>query len=330
MIRCVSACAIACLMLLGCRPNTPAASDDTGYALDTQWPALPQNLVLGDPTGLDLDAHGHLWVFCRGERAWSEPMPTSPIATNTVLKLDRHTGMLLASWGADRFIMPHGLTVDGRGRIWLTDVGLHQVFVFTPEGELVMQLGEAGVPGTDSAHFNMPTDVAVAKDGSFYIADGYGNSRVLKFDSTGHFLFAWGTHGSDPGQFDIPHAIDLDSAGNVHVADRSNRRVQKFDPRGHFIKAWTDSSMADLYSVSIDPVNDRPIAVDYLKHDTVIAGSDVWLLDAHSSSGAHFGRSGDHHMSPCRYHDVVIDEEGSIYIGDILGDRLQKFVRVVR
>jgi peptidylamidoglycolate lyase len=326
-------CVATGMIMGGCVPHAQPNNDagrPVGYALNTQWPALPEDMVLGDPTGLDIDDHGHLWVFCRGERAWTEPMPTTPIATNTVLMLDRRSGALLASWGADRFIMPHGLTVDDRDRIWLTDVGLHQVLAFTAKGELLLELGERGVPGSDSAHFNMPTDVAVAQDGSFYVADGYGNSRVLKFDSTGKFLFAWGTAGRGNGQFNIPHAIDLDRSGNVYVADRGNHRVQAFDGHGHFLRTWTDSTMADLYSVCIDPKSDHPVAVDYLKRDTMIVGSDVWLLDPDSKAHAHFGRSGYYDGPRCRYHDVVVDEDGNIYIGDIRGDRLQKFERVTR
>lgn len=318
--------------LIACTSPEPAskASDRImpHYELATNWPQLPDSLVLGDPTGVGLDYAGYLWVFCRGSRGWTEPFPATPITTNTVLRLDRESGELIGAWGAGLFIMPHGLTVDRKGNIWLTDCGLHQVFCFTSDGDLLLQLGEARVAGNDSLHFNMPTDVAVAGDGSFYVSDGYGNSRVVKFDSAGHYLMEWGEPGSDEGQFNIPHAIDLDSAGNVYVADRGNRRVQQFDATGRFLGLWTDSSMADLYSVTIDRSRNTAVAVDWLKRDTVIMGSDVWLLDSDGHTAEHFGRSGGYTGSVCRYHDVCVDAEGSIYVGDILGDRLQKFVRV--
>jgi peptidylamidoglycolate lyase len=322
------------VLLLACgSPEPPSPSEPRPaprYELAEDWPQLPDSLVLGDPTGVGLDHAGHLWVFCRGERTWPrmDSMPPAPIPTNTVLMLDRKSGQLIHSWGADRFVMPHGLTVDAHDRIWLTDCGLHQVFCFTSEGNLLLQLGEAGVPGNDSAHFNMPTDVAVAADGSFYVSDGYGNSRVVKYDSSARFLFNWGTAGNQPGQFNIPHAIDLDSAGNVYVADRGNRRVQAFDATGHFLRLWTDSTMADLYAVTIDRERDAPVAVDWLKRDTAILGSDVWLLNHDGHIDDHWGRSDGRAGTPCRYHDVCVDEEGSIYVGDILGDRLRKWVRV--
>ena len=81
------------------------------YELAADWPQLPDSLVLGDPTGVGLDPAGYLWVFCRGPRAWTEPFPEAPIAQNTVLRLDRESGKLMGSWGAGRFIMPHGLSL---------------------------------------------------------------------------------------------------------------------------------------------------------------------------------------------------------------------------
>ena len=107
--------------------------------------------MLGDPIGIGLDGSQHLWVFCRGERGWTEPFPHEPIMAATVLMLDRKSGRLIKGWGAGRFIMPHGLTVDHHDRIWLTDSGLHQVLCFTADGELLLQLGEACMPGNDSA-----------------------------------------------------------------------------------------------------------------------------------------------------------------------------------
>lgn len=317
---------------LACGPPQTAVTsvDDKGtYVLATDWPQLPDSLVLGDPTGLGLDGTGQLWVFCRGERQWltSDTTFTTPIATDAVLMLDHMSGRLLKSWGADRFVLPHGLTVDQHDRLWLTDCALHQVFCFSANGELLLQLGEARVRGADSAHFDMPTDVAVATDGSFYVADGYGNSRVVKFDSAGHYLFEWGTYGADKGQFNTPHAIDLDSTGNVYVADRENHRVQVFSGDGTFLRNYDVPDNAGLYSVCIDPARQGMIAVDYLKRDTTILGSTVWISNADGKTGLHFGRTGHYNGTPCRYHDVCVDAEGSIYVGDILGDRLQKWVR---
>ena len=106
------------------------------------------------------------------------------------------------------------------------------MFKFDHSGKLLLSVGERGVPGADGSHFNRPTDVATADDGSFYVSDGYLNSRVAVFSPEGRFLFEWGTKGGGPGQFNVPHGIALDSYGRVYVADRGNARLQVFDKKG--------------------------------------------------------------------------------------------------
>src|SRR5829696_7574737 len=123
-------------------------------------------------------------------------MPDKPIQNKTILIFDKDKGKLMDSWGDNLFIMPHGLTVDKDNNIWVTDVGLHQVFKFSHNGKLLMKLGEAKVAGNDNLHFNKPTGIANAKDGSFYVSDGYGNSRIIKFSAQGKYLFAWGKKGN--------------------------------------------------------------------------------------------------------------------------------------
>src|SRR6188768_3608793 len=107
-----------------------------------------------------------------------------------------------------------------------------------PDGRLLMVLGERGVAGADERHFNRQTDVAVLADGSFYVSDGYRNTRAVKFDATGRYEFEWGGKGSEPGKFNLPHGIALDARGRVLVCDRSNARLQVFDAGGKFIAEW--------------------------------------------------------------------------------------------
>jgi peptidylamidoglycolate lyase len=317
------------LCMSACTGSQPAEKNGqhapVNYKLVEAWPRLPEGYVLGNPTGIGIDKDQHIFVFIRAGRPWMEPMPDSLISAKTILMLDRHSGKIIKSWGDHLFIMPHGLTVDKDNNVWVTDVGLQQIFKFDPEGKLIMKLGTAKVAGNDSAHFNLPTDVAIAKDGTVYISDGYENSRVVKFSSTGRYISEWGKKGDGPGEFNLPHAIDLDAQGNVYVADRENKRVQEFDPDGKFIKEWDSKSFGEIYSMTLDKLKGSLIAVDYEED-----GSDIILFDSVKKQATQFGRSNAVNTTACRYHDVAIDDEGSIYVGDIQGNKIQKFVKVDR
>lgn len=217
------------------------------------WPTLPSGEILGQVTGVGIDSKGAVLVFHRANRTWVEPMPKEPIAAPTIWAFDGKTGRFQKSWGAGMFIMPHGLTVDRDDNVWLTDVGRQQVFKFSPDGRLLLTLGERGVAGTDTAHFNLPTDVAVRPDGGFYVSDGYRNTRVLRFDARGRFLTQWGKPGNGPGEFDLPHGIALDRAGRIYVADRNNARVQVFDSTGRFVADFKGPLLGRPYGVAVSP-----------------------------------------------------------------------------
>lgn len=312
--------------------NTSVGKQSAQYQLISNWPQLPVNYSLGQVTGIGIDTSQHIFIFHRAEREWKATdigFPDSTIAGTTIIELEKETGKILNSWGRNLFIMPHGLSVDKQNNVWVTDVGLHQVFKFTHEGKLLMQLGIAGEPGNDSLHFNKPTDVAVTNDGSFYVSDGYGNSRVIKFSKEGKYLLSWGSAGDKPGQFHTPHAIDLDCKENVYVADRENNRVQEFTAEGKFIKEWKDNSFAKLYSVTINKNNGNVLAADYSSTlGIIVKGSDIIEFDSTGKLLLQFGRSGFYHGPKCRYHDIAVDNEGNIYAADIYGNRIQKFKKL--
>ena len=296
------------------------------YKLDNRWPNLPDGFIVGQVTGVGIDTNQNVLLFHRADRKWTTPFPTSTISSATILEVDGTTGKLLKSWGENSFIMPHGLTVDNENNVWVTDVALHQIFKFTHDGTLILKLGESGIPGNDSLHFNMPTDIAVCKDGSFYVSDGYGNSRVVKFSKTGKYLFEWGKKGTGKGEFDTPHGIDLDRDGNVYVADRENNRIQKFDALGHFTSEWKNPEAKQLYSLTVERNSNKLYAIDYLTvSDTVIKGSDIVFLNSKFNLNNRLGRSGGYDGHVCRYHDIAVDMNGNLYVGDILGNSIQKF-----
>ena len=129
-----------------------------------------------------------------------------PISQPTIVTIDTKTRKILHSWGENLFFMPHGLTIDSKNRsIWLTDVAMHQVFKYSFEpgskSKLLLSLGERFKPGKDYGHFCKPTSVAVDhSNGEFYVADGYCNSRIIRFSPDGKYLNHWGHEPSFAGK----------------------------------------------------------------------------------------------------------------------------------
>ncbi len=319
------------LLFIGCvnspkREKTFEEGTFASYGLTENWLQLPEDFVLGRPLGLGVDTDGNIYVFHTGTRVWSNPFPETTISEKTIIKIDPKSGVLLESWGDDLFIMPHGLYVDHENNIWVTDIALNQIFKFNKHGDLMMTLGVAKVAGDDTAHFNRPTDVVVATDGSIYISDGYLNSRVIKFSINGEFILQWGSKGNESGQFDVPHGIALDKNGNVYVADRNNNRIQKFDSEGNFLQLWQNNITEQLYSVTIDQARSHLFGIDYMTvNDSIIKGSDIFRFDLDMNVQTQFGRTGSYDGPITRYHDIVVGNDGSIYVGDILENRIQKF-----
>jgi peptidylamidoglycolate lyase len=309
------------------RASPPPAGEV--YHLVPGWPRLEDGLVLGQVAGVDVDSNGDVFVFHRAERFWGgEEIELEFIASPTVLVLDSETGEVIDQWGAETFVMPHGLTIDDGDNIWLTDVGLHQVFKFDPVGKLLLTLGERGVPGEDTTHFNMPTDVAIARDGSFYVSDGYVNSRITKFSQDGEFITSWGSKGIDTGQFDVPHSIALDSQGRVYVADRGNARIQIFDENGQFIEEWKDSSLGRPWAVRFDKERNIFVVDGGDQNEFWPDRARVLKLDSEGNVLASFGSYG---KAPGQFiwpHTIAVGPDGALYVGEVAtGMRIQKFVK---
>jgi len=306
-------------------PDSPAS----GYHVVHGWPRVPEGQVMGwVVSGVGVDSRGDVFVLHRAGREWpdSGDLDLRPIARPTVLVFDGSTGALVSSWGADRFAMPHGLTVDGEDNVWITDVAYQQVYKFSHDGRLLLTLGERGIAGADQGHFNRPTKVALAADGSFYVSDGYRNSRVVKFAADGRFLTQWGTKGTGPGQFDLPHGIAVDARGRVYVADRNNARVQVFDEGGRFLAEWKGPAFGRPFDVAV-AADGGVFIVDGgdIPKEPPDRSAVVWARPD-GTVAERFGRFGVYDGEMYRAHDLAVAKDGSVYVGDA-GGRVQKFVR---
>jgi len=308
------------------RPGVPPKIGT--YQVVHGWPVLPESEMLGITSAVAVDSHNHVFVFDRRDRVWpdSDTLDTRPIAGAAIRVFDGRTGVRLAEWGANTFAMPHGITIDAANNVWLTDVALHQVYKYSHDGVLLLTVGERGVPGTDSLHFNRPSGVVAAPDGSFYVSDGYGNNRVMAFAPDGRFLFQWGSKGQGPGQFDLPHGIARDHAGVLYVSDRSNGRVQLFDARGRYLREWKGPALASPNNVAITR-DGTALVVDDGGKVLIPDRSGIAVLRADGSLLERIGRYGNYDGQFVSVHSVAVGPDGAVYVADADGKRVQKFVR---
>jgi len=279
------------------------------YAVDANWPQLPKGYNFGECSGVDVDKKGNVWVFNRGH--WP------------VMEFDRQ-GKLLQAWSEDTFHVQaaHGIRVGPDGNLWCVDVAGHVVFKMSPEGRVLMVLGNRqGHPGNNDAEdaFNQPTNVAFRSNGNFYVSDGYVNSRVIEFTPEGEYVRHWGKKGTGDGEFNLVHDVQVDSRGRVYVADRNNQRVQVFDDTGKFLTKWTDiGSPWGLYYVA----KENSIHMCDGRYDRImrlnLEGQVTGVL---SSWGKAPGKV-DY------VHDIAVDpDDSSIYTVEIKNWRVQKWVR---
>ncbi|KAJ8299871.1 hypothetical protein KUTeg_022618 [Tegillarca granosa] len=217
------------------RIDTLQSRDNNEPVFDKSWSAIDRKI--GQVGGVAVDSENQPYVFHRGSRVWDQNSfnwdntfaQRSPIKENTILKIDKDNGRVLKEFGAGRFYMPHGLTVDNGGNIWVTDVGSHQVMKIKKEdGTPLMTLGEKLVPGNDNKHFCKPTDVAVASNGDFFVSDGIQCFRAGLNNSsdTGSFVHSFHdqrfgeqifavAYGKDPQFGDVLYAVNGDHGQTV-------------------------------------------------------------------------------------------------------------------
>ncbi|MFN3863333.1 MAG: peptidyl-alpha-hydroxyglycine alpha-amidating lyase family protein [Erythrobacter sp.] len=301
--------ALALLVPTACDVAEPPREQVSQLAVEAGWPTIPSDVKFGEVSAVDVDGQGNVWVLHRAGRKWEEPFPATPIAEDPVFKF-APDGTLLARWGAGQLIMPHGLSIDADGKVWITDAAREQVLRFSPDGRLERALGERGVTAQDASHFGRPADVAFL-DGRVLVADGYVNTRVAEFSPHGKFIRDWGA-------FNIAHAIAVD-ATRIYVADRENARIQIFDHAGKLVESRV--SPAGNHTYGLKPLaGGRLLAVEgrdganrkgavirlYAADGAIEASYDIGLPGKDASLG----------------HDLALGPDGRVYVTDVAGGRV--------
>ncbi len=276
------------------------AADVIDFEPPKDFLQLPAGYTLGACSAVSVNSKDEVFLFHRGK--------------HPILCFDKD-GKFLRSWGDDQIHTAHGLRVDKEDNVWVTDIGNHRVFKFDSQGKELLALG-TGQPGTETDQFDKPTDVAFGPNGEFFVSDGYGNSRVLKFSPNGGFIKTWGTSGTRGGEFNLPHSIIVDAKNRVLVGDRENSRIQVFDLDGKPLAIWRGYAP---YGLAFDPSGNLFVADG--------KANKVNLLDAAGKVKKSWGRKGPKPGQFEMPHMLAFDSAGNLYVAEVNGQRLQKFVR---
>ena len=326
------------------------------YRLVENWPTLPPHMNggrWGELIRAQLDPTGNIWIFHRCFNTVPAGAATCVGRSEPPILQFDPSGQLLASFGEGIFAFPHGFTVDGEGNLWATDAngdetvlgmsaratagpmrGLtrgHQVFKFSPQGEVLMTLGRAGVAGNGPDTFDRPTGVAVAANGDVFVTDGHGrNDRVVKFSPDGRFIKTWGRTGAGPGEFDQPHDISIGgSQERVFVRRPEQQPGSDLRPGGQLhCRVGGDSAGPARFHVSADdtlyvsdshsnsrvnPGYTRGITIGSARDGSLrafIPDPDLDQADVNRISGA----SG-----------ITADAMGAVFAADVGPHRLRKY-----
>ena len=280
------------------------------YESDDEWVKIPAGYEFPEVAGVSVDSADNLYVFVRG------PHP--------MLVFDKD-GNFLRSWGEGFYGgRAHGVHVGPDGFVYVVENTRHAIEKYTTGGELVFTLGEAGKPAPkwSNTPFNLPTHMAVsARSGDIFVSDGYGNNAIHRFSNDGKLLASWGTHGTEPVEFQCPHNLCVDEDEYVYVADRENNRVQVFDGMGRLEAIWRD-----IYRPSGICYDKGLIYIGELLHDPhpLLAdctelGHRLSIYDKQGNRLARLGSKveGDGPGEFIAPHGVTVDSQGNVYIAEV-------------
>jgi DNA-binding beta-propeller fold protein YncE len=285
------------LPLLVAQSNAPSSGN---WEVLQSWGDLPAGTSWGGASQASATPEGQIVIFRRAVPAFFVVSPE---------------GKLVRSFGDTQYRLAHGIRVDGQGFIWVTDNSDNFVQKLSPEGKILLTLGKPGTTGDNNSQeaFDGPADVFVTSGGDIFVADGYRNSRVVKFSRDGKFLMKiGGAKGAEPGQFNVPHSVVVDSKGRIIVADAENSRMQVFDSNGKFLEQWTGFTSKPRGSVLI--TSDDTIYVSHVDSESISIMKAGKVIDTVTGIGL-------------RPHGLTMDRQGNLYVTGPLTQMVKKIVR---
>lgn len=290
---------------------------------------MPPDLYLGEGIGVATNSKGHIFVYTRSQ-------------LTRLFEFDQKgTFVREIGEGSYGFAFAHAVRVDPEDNIWAVDEGSNMVIKFNPEGRVLMLLGRRPEPPMDNLPpttpppepepylFSRPTDVGWDPQGNIFVADGYGNSRVVKYDRHGRFLATVGTKGAGQGQLNLPHTIAVDAKGNVYVGDRSNNRIEVFDTNLAF-KAIYDQVGAP-WAVCISPGPHQYLFSSNSTPDTsnseigAVTG-EIYKMELDGTILGKFGTFGKQLGQFSTVHEIDCRNPDELFVSEITAWRVQKLL----
>jgi DNA-binding beta-propeller fold protein YncE len=281
---------------------------------------LPPQISIGPDPGITVNSKGHIFLFNRGDY----PLLEFDANGNYLRKI---------TYGTWDFVFAHSLRVDSEDNIWAVDEGINQVVKLSPEGKVLLVLGnkadivDTPPPGEPLSKltrlFNRPTDVAFGPSGDIFVSDGYGNARVVKYDKNGKFQKVWGRLGTAPGEFHTPHSIVVDAKGLVYVADRVNKRIQVFDSDGNFMTKWDRIGSSTGLTPTALCITPGPDQVIFMTDGGV---NRILKLDLNGNVLGALGKPGTALGQFADPHGIACPTQHELYVGETVNARVQKLI----
>jgi len=293
---------------------------------------FPPNVYLGEGIGVATNSKGHVFVYTRS-------------GDTRLFEFDQNgTFVREIGQGLYGFLFAHAVRVDKDDNIWAVDEGSNMVIKFNPQGRVTMVIGrrpeaveeltnftgQGGYSGANKPYsFNRPTDVAWDAAGNIFVSDGYGDSRVVKYDKNGRFLKSAGVRGNQQGQLNLPHTIATDAQGNVYIGDRSNARVQVWD-NGLTFKAIYDQ-VGSPWAICISPGAHQYLFVSNSVPDNgdsraAAQTGEIYKMELDGTILGKFGRAGKALKEFSTVHEIDCRNPNELFVSEITDWRVQKIV----